>query len=242
MNDAQPTEKQNPDHAPNGTDAKTNGFSGHTPGVDEKPKSRKKLKKEAKRRQAWLERFPPSPISLDATKAVEVDEAAVGLAPISPRRLREWYGIAARTLDQMQIIAAQKSNTLITANALMLAAAGLCVSRVEVGSIVGWALVPLALTNVLSLGFAIASAQVRQTTTLDELWQMPDDAYEHALMQIVGDKQHLLGSLRRDLHRAGANLTARQKLLHTAYNVLLGGVPLAALMFVLCIAAAARAQ
>ena len=88
--------------------------------------------------------------------------------------------------------------------------------------------------------FSILSARVDQSTTLDELCSMPEEDYEPALSAIIQDKEHLAGSLRRDLHRLGSDLHRRQLHLRTAYNVLLGGIPISTLMFGVCIALSAR--
>lgn len=219
-----------------------NGFAAHEQSEEpkDKKKNKKQKKKEEKKRREFLERFPAAPPQFDATHPAQLAPQALALPMSSSRSLQGWLRPASRNLNNSQIVAAQKSSALIAINCLMLSIAALSVYR-ELGAGRLWlALIPLALTNGLSLAFAILSAQVQQNTTLDELCSLPEEEYEPALTAIIQNKEHLYLSLRRDVRALGTDLGHRQKHLRTAYNVLLGGIPLSIFVFGVCVAVASR--
>lgn len=154
-----------------------------------------------------------------------------------PRRLAKWWGPLARTLDSDRSLTATKSSFLIAINCLMLSATAHSASSNPHGGALGLALVPLALTNLLSLAFAVLSAQVRdEPTALDAVLRMSDDAYEPALAHLLQDREQLFHTLGSGLHLHGSALVKSRRHLRTAYHVLLGGVALTAVTFALCFA------
>ena len=231
---------KSPEHASNGL--ALNGVTAHVEVDDAKAKKKlKKLKKkEAKRQRALLERFPPNPVHLDGTQPEQLELAARDLRVSANHLIQDWLRPELRNLESNQLVAAQKSSAMIAINCLMLTISALAVLRVTDVRL-WWAVVPLALTNLLSLVFAIRSAQIQPRTTFDELCAMPEEDYEPALTSILQDKKHLNSSMRRDLRLLGADLNRRQQYLGTAYNVLLGGLPLSSLMFGVCLALSTKA-
>ncbi len=211
----------------------------------EKKKEKKRRKKEEKRRKELLERFSlptnPTPPAGGAAQN-ETPEHPLTAEPMnnegkSGKRVEAWSRTTARALTAKQLIIAQRANVLIGVNALMLSVAAFSVYRtVDLGEL-WWAFIPLGLTNLLSLVFALISARVsREITPLDELCSMPQETYQGALMALVNDKERVSTVLANEIYQLGGELTRREKHLGTALNVLLGGLPLSAMMFGVCFA------
>ena len=216
---------------------------------DKKKKKKKKKKAEERERRELLEQMDAEHPRLDGTplaptpEKVKEEAKAIAEDPKAHKslQLQSWLKPVSRTLENHRVLAAHKSSFLIAINCLMLSIAAHSLYRgIEAGPL-QWALLPLALTNVLSLTFAILSAQVRTTVTaLDELWLAPNDDYAPAVAALLQDKQKVYETLSSDLHLMGADLTHRQNHLRTAYNVLLGGVAASTCLFAVCVALATR--
>ncbi len=203
------------------------------PSESESKKERKKRKKKEKHEHR-LEAAQPG-IDAAAEPAPEPQQAPPQM------RLQTWLKAVSQGLESDRVVTAQKSNFLIAINCLMLSIAAHSIYRDFEFSPLQWALLPLALTNVLSLAFAVFAAQFRlQPTALEELWAMPSDEYEPAVAARLQDKQRVYADLNTDLRVLGADLSKRHRHLRTGYNVLLGGVALSTCLFVVCIAAGTR--
>lgn len=248
--------KENPAHS-NGALAAVASEQLGVEVVAEETKKEKKKRKKAQRKAEKLEHeelrakmeaaYPrvkaTPPTHLDLAKVAEEapkekekdkDKKAVSLA--------DWLRPVARQLDSDRSVTATKSSFLIAINCVMLSLTAHSLYR-DAGAGTLWtALIPLALTNVLSLGFAIFSAQVREKpTTLDAMWSMPEAEYEPAIASMLQSKERLYATLTEELHLQGAALASSRKYLRTAYNVLLGGIGLSLVTFVLCLLLGARA-
>jgi|GEM_PF-3205952 len=206
----------------------------------DKKKWKKKMKKaEELHRRALVEKLDQEHPRLDG-KPVELPPAPIKAPP--SLRIQAWLRSATKALDAQRAMTSQKSSFLVAINCVMLAIAshGLYSGPLEVGPL-KWALIPLALTNVLSLGFAILSAQLSRTgTTLNQLWSVPADQFDANIAALLQHKQRAYASLSSDLHLEGVELSHRQAYLRTSYNVLLGGVTMSALLFAVCLAVATR--
>ncbi len=155
----------------------------------------------------------------------------------SPLKIRaqKWLQPMARGLDAERMLLATKSSFLIGINGLMLAVTAHALYGTAELGVRAAALLPLALTNLLSLVFALASAQVREATgTLDTLWAKADAEYEPALAEVLQSKDRIAEAFAQELHVHGAVLERARRWLRTAYHVLLGGAVLSALTFAVC--------
>jgi hypothetical protein len=199
---------------------------------------KKLLKKERDELRAQMDAAHPrvdaTPFT-DLTKTPDEPKLAPGLP------VQEWLVPVSRTMDNHRILTANKSSFMIAINCLMLAIAAHTIVRAGGAGTLWWVLIPMALTNVLSLTFAILSSQIREKpTALDELWAMPPDEYEPALTAMLQNKERVYGTLTNELHLHGTALGHARKHLRTAYNVLLGGIVLSGCTFVLCLALGTR--
>ena len=211
----------------------------------EKKKEKKRRKKEEKRRRELLERFslPTNPTPPGGTPAQsETEVAALSAQPMlaegkSKKRIVAWSRNTTQALNARLVIVAQRANLLIGVNALMLTVAVISIYRtIDLGQL-WWAFIPLTLTNALSLGFALVSARLsREMSPLEELCSMPQEAYQSELTALVNNKERVSTVLAYEVYQLGGELTRREKNVGTALNVLLGGLPLSALMFAVCFA------
>jgi hypothetical protein len=171
---------------------------------------------------------PPRPPPLDAPPA-----------PAAPLKIRaqKWLQPMARSLDHERLLLATKSSFLIAINGLMLAvSAHALYGTTELGPRAA-SLIPLALTNLLSLVFAIASAQVREADgALDTLWAKADGDYEPALADVLQSKERIAEAFAQELHVHGAVLDRARRWLRTGYHVLAGGAVLSGLTLAIALA------
>lgn len=205
-----------------------------------KKKEKKRRKKEEKHRRELVERFslPTTPSPPPATSPAALAALPIGAEPNRGRagsRIEAWSLTAARSLHAKQLIISQRANLLIGVNAFMLSVAAVALYRVAGAGQLWWAFMPVGLTNILSLLFALLSARVRpEMTPLEELCAMPQEDYQGALLALVNDQERVQTVLANEIYQLGTELTWREKHLGTAVNVLLGGLPLSAVIFGLC--------
>lgn len=55
--------------------------------------------------------------------------------------------------------------------------------------------------------------------TFDDYYKMPLATYELDLIEMMDDKDFLYGTIKRDLHRLGVELSGRYKSIRIAYNI-----------------------
>ena len=143
------------------------------PGRAISKKEVKKLKKAKKKERELLERFPPvtpfsgatepepaADVPTPEAQAVPIARPAREQKPTADRHLQDWLRPASRHLYNRHLVTAHEASALIAINCLMLSVAALATFRApDVGHL--WlAFIPLALTNVLSLLFAVLCARV----------------------------------------------------------------------------------
>ncbi len=169
--------------------------------ADESKKERKRQKKLRKAEErAWLEQRL-------------AEAAAAGRSrPQDVVALTEWNHVLASD----RLVAVTKASLLVTLNGVMLAiAAHALYAQPAFGP-----LVPLALTNLLSLVFSVAAARsVREGD-----FQAPVEPLEQS-------REELLGSLANELKLRAESLARCRRRLRPAYGVLLGGLLLSAVTF-----------
>lgn len=209
----------------------------------EKKKKKKKLKKaEEKAQEALRLQIEAQHPRVDATPLTDLGHTIASEPKIAAGLpIQEWLDPVSRTLDNHRILTANKASVMIGINCLMLAVAAHSMTRAAGAGALGLVLIPLTLTNILSLVFAILSAQIHEKpTALDQLWELPADEYEPALTTMLQNRERVYGTLTGEVHQYGAALGRSRTRLRTAYNVLLGGVVLSGITFVLCLALGSR--
>ena len=206
---------------------------------EQKKRKKQQRKAEERERRLALERADAAHPRLDQTPLKEAEKAGPEDPKLAPGlRLEDWLGPVSNRLEAQRSLTAHQASFVVGINCLMLSIAAHAIYSGLDGSQLRWAMIPLALTNVLSLTFAILSAQVRQqATTLDALWALPADGYEQGVAALLLDKHRAWASLSDDLHLLGADLASSRNHLRTAYSVLLGGVAVSAAVFAISVAA-----
>ena len=174
--------------------------------LEETKKEKKKKKKlRLAEERAWLE----ARASLTSPPPLPRAERRV-----DPTALQEWL----HALSNDRLVAATKSSVMIAANGVMLAIA----AHALYGALAFGPIVPLALTNLLSLVFSIASARA-----------VREGDFEQPPEPLQQSREELFSALSHELHLRADALAKSRARLRTAYTVLLGGVVLATLTFVL---------
>ncbi|CAN0583592.1 unnamed protein product, partial [Laminaria digitata] len=112
------------------------------------------------------------------------------------------------------------------------------------------AIVPLVLSSLLSIGFAILATRpkIRSGTlslediksnkanlmTFDDFYCASVEAYEEAVDRIIQDRTLLYGTIKRDIHSLGVELEHRYRHVQRAYGVFAFGLAIATVLFGLC--------
>lgn len=171
----------------------------------------------------------------------------------SPERgIETWFRVASRNLYTRRKIVDTKSNILVTVNSIIISVVlGGLYPRLGADPHLVFALTPLVLTNLLSIAFAIfatrpkllASGQVSKTSvqekeaslmTFDDFYLMPYPEYQQAVEAMMQDGSFLYGTITRDIHRLGVDLSRRYKYIRVSYNVFLIGIIISVFLFGLC--------
>lgn len=170
----------------------------------------------------------------------------------SPERgIETWFRTASRNLYTRRQIVDTKSNIMITMNAIIMSLMlGTLYSQLKDNPHVLWFLIPMVLTNVMSMSFAIFATRPvlengiftreevikkeARLTTFDDFYQMPLKEYEWAVGEMLQDRQFLYNTLIRDMHRLGVDLAIRYKNIRLSYHVFLTGLIFSIFMFAAC--------
>ncbi|TNE58908.1 MAG: hypothetical protein EP344_09550 [Bacteroidetes bacterium] len=198
-------------------------------------------------------------LDTSVAQAMKVDEVEISrlrkklakIQGVPERGIETWYRLASRNLYTRRQILNTKSSILLTVNSIILSIAlGTLYPKLQEDWHLAYALVPLVLTNLFSIVFAVlatrpqlqsgmfAPEDVDQKTahlmTFDDYFNMPQADFESAVDQIMQDRGFLYGTIKRDLYRLGKDLSRRYKNIRIAYNVFLFGIIFSVLMFGVC--------
>lgn len=170
---------------------------------------------------------------------------------IPEKGIETWFRLASRNLYTRRQIVDTKSNILVTVNSIIMSVVlGSLYSRLDQDPHLLWAIGPMILTNITSMSFAIfatrpkiqqgefSAEEVAKGTaglmTFDDFYRMPQEAYEEAIGRIMEDRQFLYGTIKKDIHRLGVDLSRRYRLIRMSYDVFLIGVIISVIMFAAC--------
>lgn len=167
------------------------------------------------------------------------------------RGIETWFRLASRNLYTRRQIVDTKSNILVTVNSIIISVIlGSLYMHLDDDPHLLWAIVPMILTNVLSLAFAIIATRPKiekgvfsdtdvddksaRLMTFDDFYKMPEPAYEAAIDKLMEDRDFLYTTIKKDIHHLGVDLSRRYRYIRTAYDVFLIGLIISILMFGLC--------
>ncbi|MBK8501549.1 MAG: hypothetical protein IPL46_04705 [Saprospiraceae bacterium] len=190
-------------------------------------------------------------LNVDSAELKSLKKKLLKADSFPDRGIETWFRTATRNLYTRRQIVDTKSNIMITMNAIILSlVVGSGYSELQQNPHIFWFLIPMILTNVLSISFAIfatrpalangiftreevISKQAR-LTTFDDFYQVPLKEYEWAVGEMLQDRGFLYNTLIRDMHRLGVDLAKRYKNIRWAYQVFLSGLIFSLIMFGFC--------
>lgn len=167
------------------------------------------------------------------------------------RGVETWFRLTSRNLYTRRQIVDAKSNILVTINALILSVIlGSLYDDLKTDPHLAVAIVPLVVANLLSILFAILATRPRLSggvfsdedisahrvslMTFDDFYAMSAPEYEVAVDRILSDRDLLYGSIKRDIHALGVDLSHRYLHIRRAYGIFMLGITLGAVLFGAC--------
>jgi hypothetical protein len=170
---------------------------------------------------------------------------------IPEKGIETWFRLASKNLYTRRSIVDTKSNILVTVNSIIMSIVlGSLYARLDQDPHLVWAIGPMVLTNITSMTFAIfatrpriqkgvfSSEEIATGTaglmTFDDFYKMPQAEYEAAISRIMEDRDFLYGTIKRDIHRLGLDLSRRYRMIRISYDVFLIGIIISVLMFGAC--------
>lgn len=170
---------------------------------------------------------------------------------IPEKGIETWFRLASRNLYTRRQIVDTKSNILVTVNSIIMSIIlGSLYGRLDEDPHLIFAIVPMILTNVSSMAFAIFATRpqikagvfsAEEVTnrsaglmTFDDFYKMPLAEYEAAVSTLMESKDFLYATIKKDLHRLGVDLSRRYRMIRISYDIFLVGIIVSVLMFGAC--------
>lgn len=170
---------------------------------------------------------------------------------IPEKGIETWFRLASRNLYTRRQIVDTKSNILLTVNSIIMSIVlGSFYSRLDQDPHLIWAITPMVLTNISSMAFAIFATRPKLQRgaftpdeiadksvglmTFDDFYKMPQTEYEAAISLVMEDRELLYGTIKRDIHRLGVDLSRRYRMIRISYDVFLAGIIISVSMFGAC--------
>lgn len=170
---------------------------------------------------------------------------------IPEKGIETWFRLASKNLYTRRAIVDTKSNILVTVNFIIMSIVlGSLYTRLDQDPHLLWAIGPMVLTNIASMTFAIFATRPKShrgvfsaeeissgsagLMTFDDFYKMPLADYEVAISHIMKDREFLYGTIKRDIHRLGVDLSRRYKMIRISYDVFLAGIIISVVMFGAC--------
>lgn len=216
-----------------------------------KPKERAEAKRLAKQRRKMIDKRLQHELEIDEKELKQLKKKLTEAERSPQRGIETWFRLASRNLYTRRQIVDTKASILVTVNVLILSVVlGTVYQHLSDDPHLVYAVVPLVLTNLISIAFAIVASKPRlqrgvfseqdllerrvSLMTFDDFYAMSADEYEQALDRVMQDRVLLYGTIKRDIYRLGVDLSRRYTHIQRAYGVFLFGIVLATVMFGLC--------
>ncbi|WP_020568892.1 Pycsar system effector family protein [Neolewinella persica] len=190
-------------------------------------------------------------LGIDKTALKKLKKRLRKADTIPEKGIETWFRLASKNLYTRRQIVDTKSNILVTVNSIIMSIVlGSLYPRLAQDPHLLWAVGPMVLTNISSMTFAIfatrpkiqrglfSSEEITSGTaglmTFDDFYKMPLSDYEAAISQVMEDREFLYGTIKRDIHRLGVDLSRRYSMIRISYDVFLFGTILSVFMFGAC--------
>ncbi len=217
--------------------------------------NKKKLEKQEKKKRKAIQKLEDKQLieelQVDKTKLKNLKKKLIKVEGYPERGIETWFRLASKNLYTRRQIVDTKSNILITINALILSVVlGSLYPKLDDDPHLIWGLIPMVLTNLISITYAIIATRPRMATgaftkqdvesrtsalmTFDDFYKVPLEDYEHAIEEVMQNKSFLYSTITRDIHRLGVDLSIRYGKIQIAYNVFLSGLIVSVLAFGVC--------
>jgi len=211
-------------------------------------KEKKALKKEKKALKKLEDQALMESLQIDENKLKDLRKKLAKVESIPERGIETWYRLASKNLYTRRQIVDTKSNILITVNAIMISATlGSLYPLLSSDQHLIYGIVPLTVGNLISIAYAIiatrpnlgggvfSEAEVQKGNaslmTFDDYYKMPEEEYDKALDEMMQTRTFLYGTIKRDLHHLGVDLSHRYAYIRIAYNVFLIGLVISVIAF-----------
>jgi len=216
-----------------------------------KRQERAEAKRLAKRGKKLIDKRLQQELEIDEKELKRLKKKLTQADKSPQRGIDTWFRLASRNLYTRRQIVDTKASILVTINVLILSVVlGTVYQHLSDDPHLVYAVVPLVLTNLISIAFAIVSITPRLKSgvfspqdlldrrvslmTFDDFYAMTADEYEQALDRVMEDRVLLYGTMKRDIYRLGVDLGHRYMNLRRAYGVFLFGLVLATVIFGMC--------
>lgn len=165
------------------------------------------------------------------------------------RGIETWFRLASRNLYTRRQILDNKSNILLTINAIIIS--------VTVGTLFplvaeSWSLilpvVCILITNLLSIAFAILASRpgkpkkataldfskaIKGLMTFDDFHFLNEKSYLTMVQQMLSNKDMLYPTIIHDIYSLGVELNDKYKFIRLSYDVFLGGIIISVIVFII---------
>ncbi|MGK0316685.1 MAG: hypothetical protein ACI86M_002920 [Saprospiraceae bacterium] len=165
------------------------------------------------------------------------------------RGIETWFRLTSKNLYARLQIVDTKANILITANAIIISMIlGTLYTKLQEDPHMIYAVGGLALTNILSISFAIIATIPKAMSikapekrlasadlmTFDDFHDMSLVDYKKSVMEVIETEDTLYPSIITDIHNLGVVLARKYKLIRISYLVFLYGIIISAFLFSMC--------
>jgi len=167
------------------------------------------------------------------------------------RGVETFFRVASKNLYTRAGLADNKSNIMISINALVLSIVlSTFYSKMEEDPHLIYAVVTLLLTNLISIGYAVMATRpniakthytkedIKSHTatimTFDDFQHMDKADFEWAINEITNDSDYLYLNITRDIYKLGLKLSKKYRFLYYSYTVFLVGLCTAIGLFIAC--------
>jgi len=204
-----------------------------------------------KKQDKQMDKALQKELDIDKEKLKSLKKKLAKVEGFPERGVETWFRTTSKNLYTRRQIVDTKSNLLITVNSIILSIIlGSLYPRLDDDPHLAWAIIPMILTNLLSITYSIFATRPKMASgkftkeeiqqkkarlmTFDDFSRMPLEEYLWAVDEMMQDREFLYDTMKRDNHRLGVDLRQRYEYIKIAYNVFLIGLIVSILAFGVC--------
>jgi len=204
--------------------------------------------KQKAKKEKLLDKALQEEMGIDKEKLKSLKKKLAKVEAYPERGIETWFRLASKNIYTRRQIVDTKSNILVTINSIIISVIlGSLYTKLDDDPHLIYGIVPMVITNLLSIGFAIIATrpalkkgvftkeQVANKSaslmTFDDFYKMPEEEYEWAVGELVQDREFLYSSIKKDIYYLGTDLSKRYKAIQTSYNIFLGGLIISLFFF-----------